>query len=108
MGKREMDDEQRERMHDLKRMTWRGGLTGGAVLVFAIVAGVLLHDDWTAFLFAGSLSLVLTTVVFVSHWRYIRRGPFPRLPSNMRDGTTFLSGSSGEGAAGKDRAGQGS
>ncbi|WP_139190887.1 hypothetical protein [Actinokineospora iranica] len=80
MGKREMDDEQRERMDDLKRLTWRGVLTGGTFLVFAIVAGVFLLDDWTAFLFWGSLTLVLTIVVFVSQWRYIRRGPFPRLP----------------------------
>ncbi|WP_157367936.1 hypothetical protein [Alloactinosynnema sp. L-07] len=88
MGKREMDDEQRERMHDLKRLTWRGVLAGGVFLVFAIVAGVFLLDDWTAFLFWGSLNLVLTMVVFVSQWRYIRRGPFPRLPVSVRDGTT--------------------
>lgn len=83
-----MDDEQRERMHDLRRLTWRGVLTGGAFLVVAILAGVFLLDDWTALLFWGSLSLVLTIVVFVSQWRYIRRGPFPRLPVSMRDGTT--------------------
>lgn len=88
VGKREMDDEQRERMHDLKRLTWRGVLTGGALLVFGIVAGVFLRDDWTALLFGGSLSLVLTIVVFVSQWRYIRRGPFPRLPVGMGDDTT--------------------
>ncbi|SFR11723.1 hypothetical protein SAMN04488564_103639 [Lentzea waywayandensis] len=92
-----MDDEQRDRMHDLKRLTWRGVLTGGAVLVFAIVAGVLLLNDWTAFLFWGSLSLVLTIVVFVSQWCYIRRGPFPRLPANMRDGTTPSPDSSNDG-----------
>ncbi|MFB9904199.1 hypothetical protein [Allokutzneria oryzae] len=88
-----MDDEQRERMHDLKRLTWRGVLTGGAFLAFAIVAGVFLRDDWTAFLFSGSLSLVLTIVVFVSQWRYIRRGPFPRLPVSKRDSTTPLTDS---------------
>lgn len=104
MGKREMDDEQRERMHDLKRSTWRGVLTGGAFLVFAIVVGVFLRDDWTAFLSWGSLILVPTIVVFVSHWRYIRRGPFPRLPVSMRDGITPLSDSSGDGVAGGDRA----
>lgn len=108
VGKRGMDDEQRERMHDLKRSTWRGVLTGGAFLVFAIVAGVFLLDDWTAFLFPGTTSLVLTIVMSVSHWRYIRRGPFPRLPVSMRDGTTPSSDSFGEGMAGGDRtAGQG-
>ncbi|PWK89569.1 hypothetical protein C8D88_102844 [Lentzea atacamensis] len=55
-------------------------LTGGAVLVFAIIAGVFLLDDWTAFLSWGSLSLVLTIVVFVSQWHYIRRGPSPGCP----------------------------
>ena len=98
-----MDDEQRERMHYLKRLTWRELLTGGAFLVFAIVAGVFLLDDWTAFLFWGSMSLVLTIVVFVSQWRYIRRGPFPRLPVSMRDGTTPSSGSFSDGVAGEDR-----
>lgn len=88
MGKREMDDEQRERMRELKRSTSRGVLTGVAFLVLAITAGVLLHDDWTAYLFLGVPSLVLTIVVFVSHWRYVRRGPFPRLPAGMRDGAT--------------------
>jgi hypothetical protein len=88
MGKREMDAEQRERMHDLKRSTWRAVLTGGAILVFSILGGVALRDDWTAFLVTGSLSLTVTVVVFVSHWRYIRRGPFPRLPVSMRDGHT--------------------
>jgi 4-hydroxybenzoate polyprenyltransferase len=83
-----MDDEQRERMHDLKRLTWWGVLIGGAHLVIAIVAGVFLRDDWSAFLFAGSLFLVLTIVMFVSQWRYIRRGPFPRLPVGMGDDTT--------------------
>ncbi|MEV6907276.1 hypothetical protein [Amycolatopsis sp. NPDC051071] len=87
----ELDDEQRERIHDLKRLTWRGVLIGGAVLVFAIVAGVFLSDDWTAFLVTGSVSLVLTIVVFLSQWRYLRRGPFPRLPAGMRDGTTSSS-----------------
>lgn len=103
-----MDDEQRERMHDLKRSTWRGVLTGCAFLVFAIVAGMFLLDDWTAFLFLGTTSLVLTIVMFVSHWRYIRRGPFPRLPASLRDRTAPTSDSSGEGVAGGDRtAGQG-
>ncbi|GAA3462596.1 hypothetical protein ACFFSW_24505 [Saccharothrix longispora] len=106
-----MDDEQRERMHDLKWSTRQGVLTGGAFLVFSIAAGMFLRDDWTAFLFSGTTSLVLTTVVFVSHWRYIRRGPFPRLPVSMRDGTTpssDSSDSSGEGMVGGDRtAGQG-
>jgi hypothetical protein len=88
VGKREMDDEQRERMHDLKRWTWWGVLIGGAQLVLAIVAGVFLRDDWSAFLYAGSLFLVLTIVMFVSQWRYIRRGPFPRLPVIMGDATT--------------------
>ncbi len=100
VGNREMDDEQRERMHDLKRSTWRGVLTGSAFLVFAILAGTFLLDDWTALLFLGTTSLALTIVVFVSHWRYIRRGPFPRLPVSMRDGTTP---SSGERVAGGDR-----
>jgi hypothetical protein len=80
-----MDGEQRERLRDLRRLTWRGVLTGGAVLVFAIVAGVCLSDDWAAFLVAGSVGLVLTIVVFFSQWRYIRRGPFPRLPASMRE-----------------------
>lgn len=80
MGKREMDDEQRERMHDLKRLTWRGVLTGSTFLVFAIVTGLFLLGDWTASLFWGALSLVSTIVVFVSQWRYIRRGPFPGCP----------------------------
>jgi hypothetical protein len=103
-----MDDEQRERIHDLKRSTWQGVLTGCAFLVFAILAGMFLLDDWTAFLFLGTTSLVLTIVMFVSHWRYIRRGPFPRLPASMRDGTTPASDSSGEGVVGGDRtAGQG-
>ncbi|MCO1579115.1 hypothetical protein M8C13_25525 [Crossiella sp. SN42] len=88
MGKREMDDEQRERMHDLKRLTRRGVLTGGAVLVFAIVAGVFLFEDWTTLLASGSLGLGVTIVVFVSQWRYIRRGPFPRLPASMRESTS--------------------
>lgn len=95
-----MDDEQRERMRDLKRSTWQGVLTGGAVLVFAIVAGGFLRDDWTAFLLLGTTSLVLTTVMFVSHWRYIRRGPFPRLPVSLRDDTAPASG---EGMADGDR-----
>ena len=98
-----MDDEQRERMRDLKRMTWREVLGGGTFLVFAIVAGVFLRDDWTAFLFWGSLSLLLTIVVFVSQWRYIRRGPFPRLPVSMRDGATPSSGSSSDRVADEDR-----
>lgn len=103
-----MDDEQRERMHDLKRLTWRGVLTGGAFLVFAIVAGVFLFEDWTVFVLSGSLSLVLTVVVFVSQWRYIRRGPFPRLPVSLRDGTTSWSGSSSDQATDENRsAGQG-
>ncbi|MFI6303176.1 hypothetical protein ACIBCH_14995 [Amycolatopsis thailandensis] len=98
-----MDDEQRERMHDLKRTTWRGVLTGGAVLVFTIVAGVVLSDDWKAYLVVGSSGLALTILVFLSQWRYIRRGPFPRLPAGMRDGT---SPSSGEKPADADHAGQ--
>lgn len=84
VGKRELDDEQRERMHDLKRFTRKEALFGGAFLVAAIVVGVLLRDDWTALLIGGSLSLVVTIVMFVSQWRYIRRGPFPRLPVIMR------------------------
>ncbi|MFD5830743.1 hypothetical protein [Lentzea sp. NPDC060358] len=84
MRKREMDDEQRERMRDLKRVTWHGVLTGGALLVLALLAGAFLFDDWTALLLWGTTSLVLTIVVFISQWRYLRRGPFPRLPANMR------------------------
>ncbi|WP_436496766.1 hypothetical protein [Actinokineospora sp. HUAS TT18] len=68
-----MDHEQRERMHDLKRLTWRGLLAGGAFLVFTIVAGVFLREDWTAFLVWGSLSLCPTIVAFVSQWRYPAR-----------------------------------
>ncbi|MCE6995981.1 hypothetical protein LZG04_14380 [Saccharothrix sp. S26] len=83
VGKREMDDEQRERMRVLKRLTWRGLVTGGVFLVCAIVGGVLLRDDWTAWLHLASLSLVPTLITFVSQWRYIRRGPFPRLPASM-------------------------
>ncbi|MCP2197837.1 hypothetical protein LX90_001511 [Lentzea flava] len=79
-----MDDEQRARMRDLKRTTWRGVATGVVTLALAIVTGVVLRDDWTAYLFFGSAGLVMTIVVFVSHWRYIRRGPFPRLPASMR------------------------
>ncbi|WHT22673.1 hypothetical protein N8J89_16885 [Crossiella sp. CA-258035] len=97
MGRREMDDEQRERMRDLKQLTWRGVLTGGALLVFAIVVGMFLRENWTTFLVTGSLSLVMTIVVFVSQWRYIRRGPFPRLPASMREGTTSSSDSSATG-----------
>ncbi|MCE7010240.1 hypothetical protein LWC34_46670 [Kibdelosporangium philippinense] len=96
MGKREMDDEQRERMHALKLLTWRGVVIGGAILGAAIVAGMVLDDDWTAYLVSGSLSLVLTVITFVSHWRYIRRGPFPRLPASMRDRTTPSSGQDGD------------
>lgn len=94
-----MDDEQRERMHALKRLTWRGVLTGGVFLVLSVIAGMLLRDDWAAFLFWGSLSLALTIVVFVSQWRYIRRGPFPRLPVSIRDATTPASTASRPGSA---------
>lgn len=94
-----MDDQQRERAHDLKRLTWQGVLTGGASLVVAIVAGAFLVDDWTAFLAVGSWGLAVTIVVFVSQWRYIRRGPFPRLPASMRDGAKSSSGTSRSGDA---------
>lgn len=100
MGKRGMDDEQRNRMRDLKRFTWQGVLISGAFLGLAIGAGMFLFEDWTAFLLWGSLNLVLTIVIFVSQWRYIRRGPFPRLPASMRDDT---SSSSSEGVTGEDR-----
>ncbi|MCG8924918.1 hypothetical protein [Lentzea sp. CC55] len=85
MGKREMDDEQRERMREVKRFTVRGLLWNSAFLAAAIALGVHVYDDWTAYLFWGLVNLVMTVVVFVSHWRYIRRGPFPRLPANLRD-----------------------
>jgi hypothetical protein len=103
VGKRELDDEQRERMHDLKRSTRREVLAGGAFLVFAIAAGVFLCNDWTTFLFWGSLSLLLTVVAFVSQWRYIRREPFPRLPAGMRESTTPSSGSFSDRVADEDR-----
>lgn len=81
-----MDGEQRERMRDLKRWAWRAVPTGGALVVFLIAAGIFLRDDWTAFLLGGLPGLVLAIAILVSHWRYIRRGPFPRLPASMREG----------------------
>ena len=96
MGKRELDDEQRERMHDLKRSVRRELPVGGAILVLAIAAGLFLHDDWTTFLIWGSLSLLPPLVAFVSQWRYIRRGPFPRLPDGMRENPPPSSGSVGD------------
>lgn len=80
-----MDAEQRGRLRELKRWTWQGVLISGAFLLLALVVGRFLFDDWTALLLWGSLNLMLTIVVFVGQWRYIRRGPFPRLPASMRD-----------------------
>jgi hypothetical protein len=91
-----MDDEQRERMHGLKRSVRREVLAGGAFLALAITVGVFLHDDWTMFLFWGSLILLPPLVAFVSQWRYLRRGPFPRLPDGVRENPTPSSGSVGD------------
>ena len=86
VGKREMDEDQRGRLRELKRWTWWGVLISGAFLVLTLVVGRFAFDDWTALLLWGSLNLVLTIVILVAQWRYIRRGPFPRLPASMRDG----------------------
>ena len=80
-----MDDEQRMRMRDLKRLTRWEMLTAGAILAAAIAVGAFLFDDWTRFLATGSMALAVATLIFVSNWRYIRRGPFPRLPASMRE-----------------------
>ncbi|SEP82655.1 hypothetical protein SAMN05216188_101610 [Lentzea xinjiangensis] len=85
MGKREMDDEQRERMRDLNRIGRQTLPYSGGFVVFAVLAGVFVYDDWTALLWWVLADLAVTGVMFFAQWRYIRRGPFPRLPASMRE-----------------------
>ncbi|OLR93166.1 hypothetical protein [Actinokineospora bangkokensis] len=84
MGERAVQDEQRERLSALNRMTRRNVLVGAAFLGFAIVMGIVLGDGWTAYLFGGVLLLGQAVVIFVAHRRYILREPFPRLPPGLR------------------------
>jgi hypothetical protein len=81
-----MDDEQRERMQALKRAAWRTAAFGAAFFAFSIGLGIVGFGDWTRYLLMGAIMVVAPDVfVLVSNWRYIRRGPFPRLPASMRD-----------------------
>lgn len=81
-----MDDEQRERMKALKGLAWRMAVFGAAFFAVSIGVGIVVFDDWTRYLLMGAIMLVVPNVLMlVSNWRYIRRGPFPRLPASMRD-----------------------
>ncbi|MFI6094237.1 hypothetical protein ACIA8G_01690 [Lentzea sp. NPDC051213] len=85
MRKRDWDDEQHERMRDLRWLTGRTLLFGVPFVVATIVAGVLLRDGWTSLLLPASPGLAVIVIGTISNWLYIRRAPFPRLPESLRD-----------------------
>ncbi|WP_424183561.1 hypothetical protein ACOBQX_16355 [Actinokineospora sp. G85] len=80
-----MDDEQRERLADLRRTASRGVAWTAALAVFVVVVALVSGRAWTESLWGPAGLLLLNAFYVISNYRYIKRGPFPRMPDLRRD-----------------------
>ncbi|WP_156754644.1 hypothetical protein [Actinokineospora pegani] len=80
-----MDDEQRTRMADVRKHALIGLGWTAAFTVVAVVVALVTDRHWTALLHGPGSLLLMLVIYVIGSYRYIRRGPFPRLPAIRRD-----------------------